>query len=129
VESAVHGDNSLGDGGEPRIAIQCFGLAREERRVAFDLDQVEAAGRIDDPLEQAPRGCLRVPEEGAVELHVLRVAADVGDQEEGTFGLHADANSGMDFQNLTLKSQSLEGVLRPAASPKAGRLAATPKKI
>ena len=69
--------------------IQRVGLAREERRVAFDLDQVEAAGRIDHLLEQAPRGCLRVPEEGAVELHVLRVAADIGDQEQGTLGLHA----------------------------------------
>ena len=52
-----------------------------EGRVAFDLNQVEVAGRIDHLLEQAPRGCLRVPEDGAVGLHVLRVAADVGDQE------------------------------------------------
>jgi hypothetical protein len=36
-----------------------------------------------------------VPEERAVELHVLRVAADVGNQEQGTPGLlHAgNANS------------------------------------
>src|SRR3954468_21364380 len=130
VESAVHGDNGLGDGGEPRVAIQRVGLAREERRVAFDLDQVEVAGRIDHLLEQAPRRCLRVPEEGAVELHVLGVAADVSDQEESTLGLHAgDANSGMDLLNLTLKSHSPEAVLRAPASPKAGRLAATPKKI
>jgi hypothetical protein len=48
-----------------------------------------------------------------VELHVLGVAADIGDQEQGALALHAgDANSGMDFQNPTLKSQSLQGVLR-----------------
>jgi hypothetical protein len=30
-----------------------------------------------------------VPEDRAVDLHVLRVAADVGDQEQRTPGLHA----------------------------------------
>jgi CRP-like cAMP-binding protein len=101
VEAAVHGDHGLGDGGEHRAAIQRVGLAREEGRVAFDLDQVEVAGRIDHFLEQALRGCFRVPEDGAVGLHVLRVAADVGDQEQRTPGLHAgDANrGGMDFRN------------------------------
>ena len=87
VEGAVHGDHSPGDRGERRAAIQRVGLAREEGRVAFDLDQVEVGGRIDHLLEQAPRGCLRVPEDGAVGLHVLRVAADVGDQEQRTPGL------------------------------------------
>jgi hypothetical protein len=77
--------------------------ASRERKAAFafDLDQVEVAGRIDHFLEQAPRGCFRVPEDGVVGLHVLRVAADVGDQEQRTPGRHAgDANrGGMDFRN------------------------------
>ena len=88
MEGAVHGDGSLGDGGDRRAAIERVGPAREEDRVTFDLDQVEVAGRIDHPLEQARRGCLRVPEDSAVDLHVLRVAADVGDQEQRTPGLH-----------------------------------------
>ena len=66
-----------------------------EGRVAFDLNQVEVAGRIDH-LRAAPRGCLRVPEDGAVGLHVLRVAADVGDQEHRTPGLlHAGDATGL----------------------------------
>jgi hypothetical protein len=56
-----------------------------------------------------------VPEDAAVELHVLGVAADVRDQEQRTPGLHAgDANRAeWTFEKLTLKSQSLEGVLQP----------------
>jgi hypothetical protein len=40
----------------------------------------------DDPVEHASRGRLRVPENAAVELHVLRVAADVGDQDGSLSG-------------------------------------------
>src|SRR3954454_3110939 len=88
VEGAVHGDGSLGDGGPLYAAIQPVAVAREEGRVAFDLDQLEAGGRIDHLLEQARRGRLRVPEHRAVRLHVLRVTADVGDQEQGPASLH-----------------------------------------
>ena len=69
---------------------------REKRCVAFDLDQVEAAGRIDHLLEQERRGRLRVSEDAAVELHVLRVAADVGYQEQRTPGRHGWTLTGRD---------------------------------
>ena len=63
-------------------------LAGEECRIAFDLDEVEVAGRIDHLFEQARRDHLRVREDGAVGLHVLRVAPDVRDQEQRTPGFH-----------------------------------------
>ena len=72
------------DDGQRRRSVQPGGVAREEGRVALDLDQVEVPRGVDDLVEHAPRGRLRVPEDAAVELHVLRVAADVGDQEQCT---------------------------------------------
>jgi hypothetical protein len=113
VERAMHGDRSLRDGGERRGAVQRVGLARKEGRVAFELDQVEVGGRIDHLLQHARRGCLRVPEESAVELHVLRVAADIGDQEQRTPSLHArNANSA--------------ALLAPGPRPTGGRPSADP---
>ena len=52
VEGVVHGDGSMGDGvdAEPPTSASS---SREESRVAFDLDQIEVASRIDHPLEQA----------------------------------------------------------------------------
>ena len=96
------------------LAIQWVGLAREKGRVAFDLDQVEVAGRIDHLLEQARRRCLRMPEQGAVELHVLRVAADVGNQEQLTPCLHAATLTGGNelVRNGRTKMQSLEACCR-----------------
>jgi hypothetical protein len=53
-----------------------------------------------------------MPEHGSVELHVLRVAADVGDQEQGTAGLHGE----------TLPGGSVDG-----ERPEAARVAACPR--
>ena len=89
VEGVVHGDGSLGDGGDRRAADQRVVRTREESRVTFDLDQVEVASRIDHLLEQARCDYLRVREDGAVGLHVLRVAPDVRDQEQRAPGLHS----------------------------------------
>ena len=62
---------------------------REEGRVTFDLDQVEVGSGIDHRFEQ-PRGVyLGVGEAHPMGAHVLRVAADVSDQEDSTLGPHA----------------------------------------
>ena len=47
--------DGLGHGGGRRVAVEGVGLKREERRVAFDLDQVEVTGRIDHRFEQPAR--------------------------------------------------------------------------
>ena len=85
----MQGDGGLSDGGQRCRSVQSIGVAREEGGVALDLDQVEARGGVDDPVEHPGRGRLRVPEDAAVELHVLRVAPDVGDQEQRTPGRHS----------------------------------------
>ena len=84
VESTMQGDGRTSDGGHRRRAVQRIGVAREEGRVALDLDEIESLRGIDDLVEHASRCCLRVAEDAAVELHVLRVAADVRDQEQRT---------------------------------------------
>ena len=68
------------------VAVQRVGLAGEERRVALDLDQVEAGGGIDHLLEQPGGVHLGVGEAHPVGAHVLRVAADVRDHEQRTPG-------------------------------------------
>jgi hypothetical protein len=88
VERLVHGDRSLGRRGDGGGAFQRSGVSREERGVALDLDQVEAAGSIDDRLQQASGGCLRMSETRPVEAHVVGVAADVGDHEESPVRVH-----------------------------------------
>ena len=111
----MHGDGSLRDGGEVSLAIQPVAVAREEGCVAFDLDQFEAGGRIDHLLEQARGRGLRVSEHGAVGLHVVRVTADVGDQEQRAPSLHGgNANRaafvrGMGVTRTNLRSVSLPG--------------------
>src|SRR6478735_9403358 len=88
VEGAMHGDGRVGDGGHRCRSVQSVGVARQEGRVALDLDQVKASGSVDDLVEHASRGRLRVSEHAAVKVHVLRVAADVGDQEQCTTSRH-----------------------------------------
>src|SRR5207248_11115288 len=62
---------------------------REEGSVTFNLDQVEVGSRIDHFFEQ-PRGVhLGVGEAHPMRAHVLRIAADISDQEDGTLRLHA----------------------------------------
>src|SRR5919197_4059499 len=89
VEGAVHGNGGLGDRSDRGVAVQRVSLTREEGRVAFNLDQVEAAGGIDHLFEQ-PRGVfLGVGEAHPMRAHVLRVATNVSDQAERTPRLHA----------------------------------------
>ena len=84
VERAVHRDDGLGGRSDRGVAFQRVSLTREERRVAFDLDQVEAVGGIDHLFEQPGGGYLGVGEAHPMGAHVLGVAADVSDQEKGT---------------------------------------------
>src|SRR5207249_1589462 len=88
MEGTMHGDGYTSDGGQRRRSVQPVGVARKEGRVALDLDQVKVWRSVDDLVEQTSRGGLRMPEDAAVGVHVLRVAADVGDQEQRTPSRH-----------------------------------------
>src|SRR3954463_13406700 len=96
VEGTVHGDHGTSDGGQRRSSVHPVGVAREEGGVLLDLDQVEVPRGSDGLVEQASGGRLRVPQHPAVELHVLRVAPDVGDQEQYTPGRHDGDERGAD---------------------------------
>jgi hypothetical protein len=64
-------------------------MAREEGCVTFDLDQVEVASGLDHLFEQPGGVYLGVREAHPMGAHVLRVSADVSDQEDSTLRLHA----------------------------------------
>ena len=88
VEGPMHGRGGLEDLGHRGVGV-AVGLAGEERRVALDLDEVEAGGGIDHLLEH-PRGVdLGVRETHPMRAHVLGVATDVRDQQDRTAGFHA----------------------------------------
>ena len=88
--------------GNRGVAVQRVSRTREEGRVAFDLDQVEVAGRIDHLLEEPAPCYLGVGEAHPMGAHVLRVAADVSDQEQRPPGLHGRTSysAPIGFQNL-----------------------------
>lgn len=86
MEGSVHGDRSLGGRGDRDIAVQDVSITREEGGVTLDLDEIEAARRVDHLLEQPSSGRLSVGEAGPVKAHVLGVAADVGDQSSARPG-------------------------------------------
>ena len=88
VEDAVQGHRCTGDGGQRRRPVESVEVAGEEGRVALDLDELEVPRGVDDLVEHTSRRGLRVPEDAAVELHVLGVAADVGNQKQRTPGCH-----------------------------------------
>ena len=89
VEGAVHRDDSLRGRNDRGVTFQRVGLTRQERRVAFDLDQVEPVGGIDHRFEQPGGGYLGMSEAHSMGAHELGVPADVSDQEKGTPRLHA----------------------------------------
>ena len=92
VEGPMHGGGGLEDLGDRGMPVSLVGLAREERGVALDLDEVEAGGGIDHLVEH-PRGVdLGVRETHPMGAHVLGVATDVGDQQDGTAGFHAQGS-------------------------------------
>ncbi len=89
VERPVHGRGGLESQGDRCVNVQRVGLTREKGCVTFDLDQIEVGHGIDHLLQQ-PRGVhLGMRKAHAMESHVLGVAADVSDQEEGTPRRHA----------------------------------------
>ena len=93
----MHGDGSLGDRAEGRATIQPVGLTREEGRVAFEfLDGGRTpAGCIDHLLEQKRRRGLRVPEDRKRwYCSEIRIAADVGDQEQSASRPHGETLTG-----------------------------------
>src|SRR5262249_25474823 len=60
----------------------------EEGGVALDLDELETARRVDDLVEHALRRGLRVTERAAMELHVVGVTTDVGDEHHHATSRH-----------------------------------------
>src|SRR5947199_10462020 len=54
VERAMHADGGLGGRRQRVVAVKRAGLTREERRVTFDLDQLEVWSGINHLLEQPP---------------------------------------------------------------------------
>src|SRR5688572_3506916 len=89
MEGAVHGDNGLDGRSDRRIAVQRVSLTREESRVAFDLDQVEVVGGIDNLFEQSGGVRLRMAKAHPMGAHVVGIAADVGDDEKRLRRRHA----------------------------------------
>ena len=67
VESAMHRDDGLRGRDDRGVTFQRVGLTREERRVAFDLDQVEPVGGIDHRFEQPGGGYLGMSEAHSME--------------------------------------------------------------
>ena len=85
----MHRDDGLRGRDDRGVTFQRVGLTREERRVAFDLDQVEPVGGIDHRFEQPGGGYLGMSEAHSMGAHELGVPTDVSDQEKGTPRLHA----------------------------------------
>ena len=98
MKCAVHGAGGLRDRSERRVAaIEPVNLrARERPRRPRSRSNRSRAPHRTTLLEHLTRrGCLRVPENAAVELHVLRVATDIGDEKERAAGGHGATLAGM----------------------------------
>ncbi|MDQ2911066.1 MAG: hypothetical protein M3R39_08645 [Actinomycetota bacterium] len=93
VKGAVHGDGRFRRSlGRRRVATGFLG-AREEGRVALDLDQLEVRRGVDHRFEETSDVGLGVSEAQTVQAHVLRVAPDVRDQQEGSGFSHRQDGS------------------------------------
>jgi hypothetical protein len=90
VERPVHADGGLDGRGDRVVAGKGVSLTGEEGTVPFDLDQVKVASGIDHLFEE-PRGVyLGVGEAHSMGAHVLRVSADISDQEDSTLRPHGE---------------------------------------
>ena len=87
VEGAVHGDHGLGDGGEVRAIGASASRERKAASPSISIRSKPGAASTTFVSRRAVAASA-CPSRTRWELHVLGVAADVGDQQQRARGLH-----------------------------------------